>query len=70
MWLERMRRQCGQQLTLVSTLVLSWLLEVAASEADRLPGWGGEKHQATDDSCHIHPNTELVRTLTRLDSKP
>ena len=46
MWLARMRRQRGQQLTRVSTLVLSWLQEVAASEADRLPGRGGEKHLA------------------------
>ena len=42
-----MRSQRGQQLTRVRTLVLSWLQELTASEADRLPGrGGGEKHLA------------------------
>lgn len=50
------------QLTLLGLLTALGVMRGGA-EDERLPGWGGERHTATDDSCHIHPHTELVRAL-------
>ena len=49
--------------TTAAALLLGVVRGAAEAEGERLPGWGGERHTATDDSCHIHPHTELVRAL-------